>query len=125
MRGSLRKLRRPSLSLRPRIAGDADPSSGRWPPSPARGEGNQREFDEWAGEGCPPAAITRFGEIGADKLFLETNSRLVPAIRLYETSGFEHSSNPAGDSHYQRADVYMVWTGTISWRAADSKPPPA
>jgi len=41
-------------------------------------------------------------------LFLESNSRLKPALKLYENAGFVHKPNPV-DSHYQRADVYMEW----------------
>ena len=48
---------------------------------------------------------------GAPLLFLESNSKLHPAIRLYESSGFTHVARPAGDAHYQRADVYMEWQG--------------
>lgn len=53
-------------------------------------------------------AIAAYQRMDARMLFLETNSRLAPAIRLYETSGFVHTPKPE-PSHYQRADVYMVW----------------
>jgi DNA-binding MarR family transcriptional regulator/ribosomal protein S18 acetylase RimI-like enzyme len=56
------------------------------------------------------AAIAEFQRIGGKVLFLESNSALKSAIRLYETSGFEHRA-PKGESHYERADVYMVWNG--------------
>lgn len=56
------------------------------------------------------AAIARFRRLKGKELFLESNSRLGPAIRLYERSGFVHSPRPGG-SHYQRADVYMVYKG--------------
>lgn len=59
-------------------------------------------------------AIAAYRRMDAEMLFLETNSRLAPAIRLYETSGFVHTPKPE-PSHYQRADVYMVWH--------DSQPP--
>jgi hypothetical protein len=39
-------------------------------------------------------------------MFLETNSRLVGAIRLYERLGFVHRPLPP-HSEYARADVYM------------------
>jgi ribosomal protein S18 acetylase RimI-like enzyme len=42
---------------------------------------------------------------------LESNSKLAPAISLYASSGFTHAARPAGDAHYQRADVYMEWQG--------------
>jgi GNAT superfamily N-acetyltransferase len=43
---------------------------------------------------------------GAEVMFLETNSRLAGAIRLYERLGFVHRPGLA-HSDYQRADVYM------------------
>ena len=56
-------------------------------------------------------AFDAFEASGAQLLFLESNSKLAPAIRLYESSGFTHVARPAGDAHYQRADVYMEWQG--------------
>ena len=56
------------------------------------------------------AAIAEFKRGDGKELFLESSSKLVPAIRLYETSGFQHRPRP-GDSHYERADVYMVYEG--------------
>ena len=47
--------------------------------------------------------------MGDQELFLETNTRLAPAIRLYESVGFRHQPTLRPDSHVQRADVYMVW----------------
>lgn len=55
------------------------------------------------------ATIAEFRRRGARELFLETNSKLTPAIRLYESVGFRHQPSTKPDSHYQRADVYMVW----------------
>ncbi len=46
--------------------------------------------------------------LGARRLYIETNSALAPAIRLYEKFGFRHLR--AGEhpvSPYERADVYM------------------
>jgi GNAT superfamily N-acetyltransferase len=43
---------------------------------------------------------------GFRTLFLETNSRLANAIRLYERIGFRHAPRPE-KSDYARADVYM------------------
>lgn len=45
---------------------------------------------------------------GGRLLFLETNSVLKPAIKLYESAGFEHARSPHA-SLYERADVYMVY----------------
>lgn len=56
------------------------------------------------------AAAAAFKELGGTELFLESNSRLSAAIHLYETAGFQHAPRP-GDSHYERADVYMVYKG--------------
>lgn len=56
-------------------------------------------------------AFDAFELSGATLLFLESNSKLQPAIALYESSGFVHVARPAGEAHYQRADVYMEWQG--------------
>ncbi|HJU83310.1 MAG TPA: bifunctional helix-turn-helix transcriptional regulator/GNAT family N-acetyltransferase [Holophagaceae bacterium] len=57
------------------------------------------------------AGIEAFKASGAKELFLETSSRLGPAVRMYEQYGFVHAPRPKGASHYQRADVYMVYRG--------------
>jgi ribosomal protein S18 acetylase RimI-like enzyme len=57
------------------------------------------------------AALGAFEDLGGGELFLETNSILAPAIRLYESAGFVHAPRPAGPSHYVRADVYMRYKG--------------
>lgn len=57
-------------------------------------------------------AIAAFRAGPAALLFLESNSKLEPAIRLYLKSGFEHAPKPASaEAHYQRANVYMEWRG--------------
>lgn len=43
------------------------------------------------------------------ELFLESSSKLGPALALYESVGFHHHPAPRPGSHYARADVYMVW----------------
>jgi len=43
---------------------------------------------------------------GARTVFLQTNSRLAGAIRVYERLGFRHAVDP-DPSEYARADVYM------------------
>jgi len=43
---------------------------------------------------------------GLDKLFLETNRKLTPAIRLYQQMGFVERPR-LSESDYGRADVYM------------------
>ena len=45
---------------------------------------------------------------GAARLYLETNHKLAPAIRLYESLGFRHlPPERIPPSEYARADVYM------------------
>jgi ribosomal protein S18 acetylase RimI-like enzyme len=44
-------------------------------------------------------------EMGAARLFLETNHVMTPAIRLYESLGFQHM--PHVPSAYARSDVSM------------------
>ena len=55
------------------------------------------------------AVIAEFRERPARTLCLETSTRLTPAIRLYESVGFERQVILKPDSHYTRADVYMIW----------------
>lgn len=58
------------------------------------------------GEMLGQAAIDYALANGAELMFLETNSVLAPAIRLYERLGFAHAQRPY-PSAYERADVYM------------------
>jgi GNAT superfamily N-acetyltransferase len=54
------------------------------------------------------AAIEEARRAGAQRLYLETNHALTPAIRLYESVGFKHlDANRITASVYARADVYM------------------
>ncbi len=64
-----------------------------------RGEGIGRLLIE--------AALERYQSLDGTLLFLESHSKLETALKLYETSGFQH--RPAPPSPYARADVYMVW----------------
>ena len=50
--------------------------------------------------------IERARERGGRRLILVSNSRLVPALRLYESIGFRSRPVPA-DVKYRTADVYM------------------
>jgi len=61
------------------------------------------------GRALMEAAIDEFKRRDGRRLFLETNSKLTPAVRLYESMGFEHQASTKPDSHYDRANVYMVW----------------
>ena len=56
------------------------------------------------------AAVEQFRRMGATELFLESNSKLKPALTLYEAHGFRHAPRPKMASHYHRSDVYMVYT---------------
>jgi putative acetyltransferase len=61
------------------------------------------------GERLALAAINKAKSLGGKSIFLETNSKLLPAIKLYKKLGFEHKAYPKCKSeHYQRADTYMV-----------------
>lgn len=55
------------------------------------------------------ASLEAFQAMGGRELFLESSSRLGPALKLYESVGFVHRPAPRPGSHYVRADVYMVW----------------
>jgi len=49
--------------------------------------------------------IAKAGELGAQKIFLVSNSKLATALSLYEKYGFKHV--PVIDNHYSNADVRM------------------
>jgi GNAT superfamily N-acetyltransferase len=52
-------------------------------------------------------AVIEFARVeGASLVYLETNSALANAIRLYERLSFAHATRPT-PSEYARADVYM------------------
>jgi putative acetyltransferase len=52
------------------------------------------------------ACIERARQVGASRLYLETNSGLAPALGLYRSFGFQQVQ-PAEPSPYARADVMM------------------
>jgi len=53
-------------------------------------------------------AISEARASGASRLYLETNRKMQPAIRLYESLGFRHlPAERIVPSAYARADVYM------------------
>jgi GNAT superfamily N-acetyltransferase len=66
--------------------------------------------EPWQGRGIGrrllETAIAQARAAGARRLFLETNKKQVPAIRLYEAIGFRHVP-PAEASPYARSDVTM------------------
>ena len=53
--------------------------------------------------------IERYKARAGKKLFLETNSMLLPAITLYKKMGFVEV--PRFDTPYERADYFMVYKG--------------
>jgi ribosomal protein S18 acetylase RimI-like enzyme len=67
-------------------------------------------------------AIEVFQERGGTTLFLESSTRLTPALKLYESMGFVHQPNLKPDSHYSRSDVYMIWRATAAGRRRSAKP---
>ena len=52
-------------------------------------------------------AIDHARNIGATRLYLESNTKAADAIHLYEELGFRHMSAPQHASKYARADTYM------------------
>lgn len=69
------------------------------------------------GRALMEAAIDAFRRRDGRRLFLETNSKLIPAVHLYESMGFERQPSIKPGSHYARADVYMVWHDPQGTRA--------
>lgn len=57
------------------------------------------------------AAIDWFRARPEKVLFLESHRSLGPALKLYESGGFQHSERP-DVSCYDRCDVYMEWVGS-------------
>ncbi|QIL21595.1 GNAT family N-acetyltransferase [Thermomonas sp. HDW16] len=54
-------------------------------------------------------ALRLYRSLDARELFLESSSKLAPALALYESVGFRHHPAPRAGSHYARADVHMIW----------------
>ncbi|MBB6371236.1 GNAT family N-acetyltransferase [Chryseobacterium shigense] len=52
------------------------------------------------------ALVDKAKALNAESIFLETNSILVPAIKLYEKLGFKHM--PISGSAYERCDTQML-----------------
>jgi len=75
--------------------------------------GKMAVADDYRGRGIGrvllAALIAEFHRRGGRELFLESNSRLAPALHLYESMGFERQPAPRAQSHYARADVYMIY----------------
>lgn len=75
-----------------------------------------------AGRALLDAAIAEFHKRRGKTLFLESNSRLTPALTLYENAGFVHQSTTRANSHYQRADVYMIYAAKAERDAQSMSP---
>jgi putative acetyltransferase len=65
----------------------------------ARGRGVGRKLLQFA--------IAHARQLGAHRLYLESNTRAASAIHLYEELGFQHLSAPDHASKYERADTFM------------------
>lgn len=66
-----------------------------------------------AGEFLLAGTIERARQLGAEKLYLLTNSACAPAIHLYEKLGFEHDRGimERYAARYDRCDVAMLYKG--------------
>lgn len=53
-------------------------------------------------------ALAQAEVMGAQQLILQTNSRLVSALRLYERSGFRQVQESGAHSTFTRAEITMV-----------------
>lgn len=66
-----------------------------------------------AGRRLLDAAIAEFHRRQGRTLFLESNSRLKLALGMYERAGFRMQPNVRPGSHYERADVYMIYEDAL------------
>ncbi len=55
------------------------------------------------------ACIAEFHRLDGQTLFLESNSVLTTALRMYEKAGFVKQPAVRAGSHYERADVYYIY----------------
>lgn len=55
------------------------------------------------------ACIAEFHRRQGSALFLESNSVLTTALRMYEKAGFVKQPTIRSGSHYERADVYYIY----------------
>ena len=62
-----------------------------------------------AGKRLLDACIAEFHRRKGKELFLESNSRLKTALWMYEKAGFVLQPTTRSGSHYERADVYMIY----------------
>lgn len=73
-----------------------------------------------AGEFLLAAAIERAKVLGADPLYLLTNSRCAAAIHLYEKAGFQHDAEimTRYGARYERCDVAMRYRARAEQHAS-------
>lgn len=64
------------------------------------------------------AVIAEYRRRGGRELFLESQRRLQAALKLYESVGFEMQPGVKPGTHYQRADVYMIFRDPPSKESA-------
>lgn len=69
------------------------------------------------GRALMDAALELYRRLEGRELFLESSSKLAPALALYESVGFCHHPAPRAGSHYARADVHMIWEPASSSRS--------
>ena len=67
------------------------------------------------------AMIAEFHKRRGKTLFLESNSRLKPALTMYQSAGFVLQPGGRPGSHYRRSDVYMIYDAKRAGRAAVAK----
>jgi DNA-binding MarR family transcriptional regulator/predicted GNAT family N-acyltransferase len=66
------------------------------------------------------ATIAEFHKRRGKTLFLESNSRLTPALTMYESAGFVLQPGGRPGSHYQRSDVYMIYDAKRAGKAVSA-----
>lgn len=74
-----------------------------------------------AGKRLLGAAIAEFHRRRGKLLFLESSSKLRPALYMYECAGFVLQKTVRPGSHYARSDVYMIYMPQRSARPWRSK----
>ncbi|MFC7049597.1 bifunctional helix-turn-helix transcriptional regulator/GNAT family N-acetyltransferase [Emcibacter nanhaiensis] len=72
------------------------------------------------GEKLLAHVIDRFEARGGSHLYLETSTRLTPAISLYEKYGFREAPLRE-DSPFARADHHMIWQGRDAGRKPEER----
>ena len=76
----------------------------------------------YRGRGIGRALLTRtikeFTKLKGKRLWLETSSRLTPALQLYESMGFVRQPSRRRNKAFERSDVYMVYDPGAKRRTA-------